>query len=312
MAAITVACIITAYNGRDELRRLLDSLALQTVQLDVYIVDSGSTDGTAELAEFRCTNVLRVLHGDFKAGETRQVMVERSGEYDIYVFMDHTACLPDPEDLERLLAPFLDERVGASCGRQIPYARAGARAEFALAQAYPATSRTMTQADFSQSLPPGSGEKLLMSLAFCAFRGKALAQVGGFPRHLVTGEGLFVAAKMLLKNWHIAYVGETHCRNKIGLSGILRMRQVFERILLLRQEPLLKTVFGCRDDVPFAGLQEELRFLSARRFWLWPAAVVAYGLARCGYWLSRRKKLPVRLRRWLSPHVDPAMSGSKS
>ena len=48
-AAIDV--VIPTWNGRDLLERCLESLAAQTVEHGVIVVDNGSTDGTASWSE---------------------------------------------------------------------------------------------------------------------------------------------------------------------------------------------------------------------------------------------------------------------
>lgn len=298
MAYLNVACVITAYNGRDNLTRLLDSLALQTTQVDVYIVDSGSTDGTAELAEFRCTNVLRLRREDFNAGGTRQLMVERASDYDIYVFMDQDAYLESPQDMGILLAPLLDPQVGAVCGRQLPYRKAGRRAQFALERQYPAASHVYSLAEANVQGP----RALSMSLAFCAFRHTALQHIGGFPTHLIGGEGPFLAAKLLLNDWKVAYQGATQCRNRHDRSPLASLRRGYQRAVLLDQEPLLRKRFGFSAGAEPGALADQITWLGWRRVFLWPAAAIHHRLDGLGAALYRRKRLPTWLRGLLDQH----------
>ena len=115
---LTIACIIPTYNGRQELERLLDSLARQRIEFDTFIVDSSSRDGTFERAQARCPNVLRIDSKDFNHGGTRQMMVERHPDYAVCVFLTQDAYLEDPDALAAIVRPFSDPTVGAVCGRQ--------------------------------------------------------------------------------------------------------------------------------------------------------------------------------------------------
>jgi GT2 family glycosyltransferase len=55
MDAIKIAVLMTCYNRRDTtlacLRALMNQVEIQEVKLQVYLVDAGSNDGTAEAIE---------------------------------------------------------------------------------------------------------------------------------------------------------------------------------------------------------------------------------------------------------------------
>ena len=46
------------------------------------------------------------------------------------------------------------------------------------------------------------------SNSFAAYRRKALKDVGGFPINTILSEDMYVTAKMLLKNWSVAYCAD--------------------------------------------------------------------------------------------------------
>ncbi|ERO64809.1 glycosyltransferase family 2 protein [Pseudomonas piscis] len=191
MSALRVACVIPTYNGCRDLARLLDSLAIQSAVFDTLIVDSSSSDGTYELAVSRCPNVLRIDSRDFNHGGTRQLMVERSADYDVYVFMTQDAYLADAEGIARIVAPFADGQVGAVCGRQLPHLDASPLATHARLFNYPPTSQVKSLADV-----PALGIKTaFMSNSFSAYRREALMQVGGFPNHVILSEDMYVGAR---------------------------------------------------------------------------------------------------------------------
>ena len=113
-AAIDV--VIPTWNGRDLLARCLESLAAQTVEHSVIVVDNGSTDGTASLVRDRFPTVELVeldRNYGFAGGVNRGV--ERGTAPIIVLVNNDVEC--DPTFLERVVEPILaDERVGMVTG----------------------------------------------------------------------------------------------------------------------------------------------------------------------------------------------------
>ena len=113
-AAIDV--VIPTWNGRDLLERCLESLAGQTVEHSVIVVDNGSTDGTASLVRDRFPTVELIeldRNYGFAGGVNRGV--ERGTAPVVVLVNNDVEC--DPPFLERLAEPVLaDERVGMVTG----------------------------------------------------------------------------------------------------------------------------------------------------------------------------------------------------
>lgn len=104
----TVSVVIPTYNGAHELPGLLDALkgqkGLGGIQL--IVVDSGSTDGTAALAEQAGAEVIQITQAEFSHSYARRLGAENaSGEYLLFMTQD---ALPDGGDwLLRLMQPAL-------------------------------------------------------------------------------------------------------------------------------------------------------------------------------------------------------------
>ena len=233
---LTIACIIPTYNGRQELERLLDSLARQRIEFDTFIVDSSSRDGTFERAQARCPNVLRIDSKDFNHGGTRQMMVERHPDYAVCVFLTQDAYLEDPDALAAIVRPFSDPTVGAVCGRQLPHLDAVPLAQHARQFNYPPHSQLKSLAD-----APQLGIKTaFMSNSFSAYRREALLAVGGFPNHVILSEDMYVAAKMLLAGWKVAYEGQACCRHSHNYSLKEEFRRYFDIGVFQAREPWIR------------------------------------------------------------------------
>lgn len=294
-----VACIVPTYNGRDELARLLDSLKEQTAKFDLFIVDSSSGDGTQELAKARVDNVLVIPGSQFNHGGTRQMMVTRNPDYDVYIFLTQDVYLEDVKAIEQIVAPFDDEHVGAVCGRQLPHLDASALAQHARLFNYPAESRLKSLAD-----APVLGIKTpFMSNSFSAYRGNALLGVGGFPEHVILSEDMYVSAKMLLAGWKVAYASDAICRHSHNYSLKEEFCRYFDQGVFHAREAWIRQSFGGAGGEGLRYVKSELRFLGVARIHSWPAAILRNALKLIAYKLGQKEKtIPFKLKKKLSMH----------
>ncbi|ROL66979.1 rhamnosyltransferase [Pseudomonas protegens] len=308
MSTLRVACVIPTYNGRQDLARLLDSLDIQSAAFDTLIVDSSSSDGSYELALSRCPSVLRIDSRDFNHGGTRQLMVERNPDYDVYVFMTQDAYLEDTEGIARIVAPFTDPQVGAVCGRQLPHLNASPLATHARLFNYPSTSQVKSLAD----VPTLGIKTAFMSNSFSAYRREALMQVGGFPKHVILSEDMYVGARMLLAGWKVAYEGRACCRHSHNYSLKEEFRRYFDIGVFHAREPWIRQAFGGAGGEGLRYVKSELQFLGPRRLRQWPGSLLRNGVKLVAYKLSQQERyLPLGLKKnlgmykryWDSPYA---------
>ena len=102
---LRASVIIPAYNAESVLPRCLKALESQTIpsdQYEVIVVDDGSTDKTAELAQKGGARILRLEHEGPAAARNAGAQIARA---DILVFTD-ADCEPAPDFLEHILEPF--------------------------------------------------------------------------------------------------------------------------------------------------------------------------------------------------------------
>ncbi|MNF79611.1 hypothetical protein D3C84_618250 [compost metagenome] len=273
------------------------------------MVDSNSSDGTSELARSRVENFVSIPSKDFNHGGTRQMMVNRTPNYDIYIFLTQDAHLEDANAIQRLLAPFIDERVGAVCGRQLPHADASPLAEHARLFNYPNESTIKTLND-----APTLGLKTpFVSNSFTAYRGLALKEAGGFPEHVILSEDMFVAAKMLLGGWKIAYSGDAQCRHSHNYTIKEEFRRYFDQGVFHGRESWIREHFGGAGGEGMRYVKSELKFLGLTRLHLWPAALLRNACKLLAYKLGQKekcmsiwlkKKLGMYKGYWNSPYAE--------
>ena len=136
MAAPPLSVVIPTKNGALTLGPLLESVRRQRTDrpAEIIVVDSGSTDGTRDLAQAWADQVLDVSADQFNHGITRNVGIGASqGELVVLLVQD---ALPASDDLFReLTRPMLDdETVAGAFARQVARPDASAIARYYLNQ----------------------------------------------------------------------------------------------------------------------------------------------------------------------------------
>lgn len=309
MTDTSIAYVIPTYNGGQELLRLLSSLTEQPKKIDLIIIDSSSSDGTIDIVR-SFTEKLEIIPSiEFNHGGTRQLMVENNPEYDIYVFMTQDAYLEDPHALEKIVAPFADQEIGAVCGRQLPHLDANPLASHARIFNYPSTSQVKTMADAAEL----GIKAAFMSNSFAAYRREALVEVGGFPKHVIFAEDMYVAAKMLLAGWKVAYEGSAECRHSHNYTIAEEFRRYFDMGVFHAREPWIRQSFGGAGGEGMRYVISELKYLGFKRLHLWPGALVRNAAKLLGYKLGQNeRRLPKGLKQkigmykhyWTGPYAE--------
>jgi rhamnosyltransferase len=116
--SVRASIIIRCYNEEQHIGRLLSGLLQQTVRdVEIIVVDSGSTDATLSIAARYPVKVLFIRPEEFSFGRSLNLGCQAAkGEF-IVIASAHI--YPVYEDwLERLLAPFADPQVALVYGKQ--------------------------------------------------------------------------------------------------------------------------------------------------------------------------------------------------
>jgi rhamnosyltransferase len=115
----SVSVVIPTKNAGVVFGETLAALRRQEPSLEIVVVDSGSSDGTPDLASKHGARVFSIAPKSFNHGETRNLGIRLAkGQFCIMLVQD---AVPLGEAwLEELLAPFSDERVVGVTARQVP------------------------------------------------------------------------------------------------------------------------------------------------------------------------------------------------
>ncbi|MGW6060393.1 bifunctional polysaccharide deacetylase/glycosyltransferase family 2 protein [Streptomyces sp. NPDC055189] len=110
-----VSVIVPAYNEKECIAGTLNSLAASTHPIEIIVVDDGSTDGTAEIAESLGLPNVRVVRQENAGKPAALNNGVRHARYDIVVMMDGDTVF-EPDAVRQLVQPFADPEVGAVAG----------------------------------------------------------------------------------------------------------------------------------------------------------------------------------------------------
>lgn len=217
-----VSMVIPTLNAATEIGDLLESLSSQTLGLDeILVVDSSSSDGTAEIARAHdSVEVLVIDRVDFNHGLTRDMALRRvSG--DVVCFMTQDAVPASELFIENLVRPILeDPQVAISSGRQLPKPDARRFEQLVRAFNYTPESNVRCRDDV-----PRLGIKAFFATDVCAaYRRSAYLELGGFGK-TDTNEDMLMAAKAIHAGYKVAYAADAEVQHSHNLTA----RQQYER-----------------------------------------------------------------------------------
>jgi glycosyltransferase involved in cell wall biosynthesis len=113
--------IIRAYNEEKHIRRLLEGIRQQTIKdVEIILVDSGSTDRTVSVAESLGAHLVRIPSAEFTFGRSLNFGVREATREFVVIASAHVYPVY-PDWIENLLCPFEDERVALTYGKQRGY-----------------------------------------------------------------------------------------------------------------------------------------------------------------------------------------------
>lgn len=182
---MSVSVILPTLDAAGGIVALLAALKGQTRPPDeILVVDSGSTDGTAELASEHGARVISIPRKQFDHGGTRDAALRQTaGEFVLFLTQD--AMPANERYIECLLKAFADERMAAVSGRQLSRQDARPYVQAVQQYRYPAQSRVWG---------PEEREALgirayHLSDVCSAYRRSAYEAVGGFAHPLPDQRG---------------------------------------------------------------------------------------------------------------------------
>lgn len=192
-----IGVVIRTLNESDLIGRCLETLGRQRggFELDVVVVDSGSTDATLEIARAQETRIIELPPGAFDYSKALNLGIDEvAGE--LVVSLSAHAIPVDDEWLERMTLPFADERVAGAASRQVPWPDAPWQEVHRLKHQFGNTGAVYSQ---------GTEDGIVFSNAASLIRRRAWHE---HPFTLPAAEDLDWAQRVLAAGWKVVYEPE--------------------------------------------------------------------------------------------------------
>lgn len=298
---MATSIIIPTLNGGPTLAALLTSLPRQTHRAcETLVIDSGSTDDTADLARRFGCRLITIEPGTFDHGGTRNRAAAEAGG-DILVFLTQDVQLITPDFLARLIAPLEHGRAAAAYARQVGRDTGPATDTYLRLHNYPPGDAEVlrTAADIATL----GVRAFMLSNAASAVRRDAFEAVGRFPDHVIMNEDMLLCARLLRAGHTVAYVPQAQVWHSHRYTLRQHMARYFDiGVFMARHGDELGAVATTGGGVRF--LAGQLAWLARTRRWLALIPAVMQAAAKwLGYQLGRRYAvLPASLCRFLSLH----------
>jgi cellulose synthase/poly-beta-1,6-N-acetylglucosamine synthase-like glycosyltransferase/peptidoglycan/xylan/chitin deacetylase (PgdA/CDA1 family) len=167
-----VVVVVPAYNESVGIERAVRSLAAsEYAELEVVVVDDGSTDGTAEIVESLGLERVRLVRQENRGKAAALNTGVALSSQDVVVMVDGDTIF-EPDTVRRLVRPLADERVGAVSGNTKVGNRRGLLGRWQHIEYVTGFNLDRRMYEVLQCTPTVPG-------AIGAFRREALDQVGG-------------------------------------------------------------------------------------------------------------------------------------
>jgi rhamnosyltransferase len=289
-----VSVIIPTKNGGKYLGRLFKTLEEQTFKpTQILVVDSSSDDDTLEICKASGADILQIGAETFDHGGTRNLAASMTrGE--VLVFTTQDSLFKGNECLKNLVMPLESPTVAASYGRQVPREDANPVEKFVRFFNYP----PMELIKGLDDLPNLGVKTFFFSNACSAIKRNAFEEVGGFPQKAIMNEDMFLAAKLLMKGYRIAYQPNAVVYHSHNYSLTTQFKRYFDIGTFFNENRWIRDLTRPEGE-GMRYLKEELIFLSAngQKSWI-PYALADTAVRFLGYRVGLlEEKLPSYLKK---------------
>ena len=294
-----VSVIIPTRNAGKYLGRFFKTIREQSLRpVQILVVDSSSDDETSEICKASGADLIQIDAKTFDHGGTRHLAASEA-RGDILVFMTQDASFKDEDCLKNLISPLKDSTIAASYGRQIPREEANPVEVFAKSFNYP-TTETVKGLD---DLPKLGVKTFFFSNVCSAIKKGPYEEVGGFLEKTIMNEDMFLAARLVMKGYKIAYQPNAIVYHSHNYTLTTQFKRYFDIGVFFNRNQWIKHV-AILEMEGVRYLKEEIGFLFSKGQIDWiPYALVDTTIRFLGYRVGLlEKKLPLSVKRKVSYH----------
>lgn len=310
MDKMKVDIIIPVYRPTEQLFLLLEKLGQQTLPVNRIILvntereffEKLMTDVDSQekrmhrvyLQTLQEQGVLVLKHitkEQFDHGKTRKEAVALS-DTPFFVLMTDDAIPKDNTLLENLLAPFTDERVAMTYGRQLPSKDCGIIERFTREFNYPKQSITKSVEDI-----PTLGIKAFFASNVCAaYRRDVFDLQGGFITHTIFNEDMIYARGILDAGYQITYAADACVLHSHNYSGVEQFKRNFDLGVSHAENPAIFSGLATESEGIKLVKKTCGHLLRLHKPWLIIKVFWQSGCKYLGFFMGKRyQKLPFSL-----------------
>jgi rhamnosyltransferase len=287
---------IPVRNGAEHLPAVLDAIRSQRVdsEVEIVVVDSGSTDGSVALCEEAGAQVERIPPHAFSHGGTRNRLMELA-RGDRVAFLTQDAVPAHDRWLAALMSGFAEDEVGLVCGPYLPRADASPMVRRELEDWF-ATIPALVRGPLGEDARPGP--RTFFSSANGAVSRAAWQRVPF--RDVPYAEDQRLAVDMLNAGFAKAYVPQAGVIHSHDYPPLERFRRWFDEFRALREVYDFRAPMAPR---PVLGRirREVARDRAASGDGIVWQSLCYHTLRALGAGLgTRADRLPAGVRRWCS------------
>lgn len=287
-----VTLLIPTWNAGREFAEILERMRGQRLDrgFEILVIDSGSTDGTAEFLRRQPVRLMEIPNAEYNHGLTRNLGI-RQARGEIVVLATQDASPADEHWMQRLVDCFVDPRVAGAYSRQIPRADANPfsrdRLKDWVATAHTPRIQSLASRAELDALPP---LERLARVAFDNVSASVRRQVAlDIPfRDCRFGEDLDWAHRVLLAGYRIVYEPNSRVIHSHNHSMWYEFKRVYldhqnlHRMFGVHTIPRWSDVLWCTGGAGrrlFRAVAEDPALGPASRFRWWLRAL-PYGFAQ--------------------------------
>lgn len=297
-----IQVIIPIYKPDHKLIELLKKIKEQSIEdIPLLIIDSGSNDEyKSEIKNMNCL-VKKIDVKTFNHGGTRQMGADMFPDKDIYIFLTQDAILANEKSIENIVKVFDNFNIGCAYGRQLPHKDANLFSSYA---------RLFNYKDKSYIYSINDKEKYGIKTAFnsnsfAAYRRKALNEIGGFPINTILSEDMYVAAKMLLNKWSVAYCSDAMVYHSHNYTIWQEFKRYFDIGVFHSRESWIKDTFGRAEGEGKKYIISEFKYLIKRNIVLIFPMIIRDIMKILGFRLGMKE-------RFINKHIKRKISMTKN
>jgi len=265
-----ISVVIPTYNAQEYLPTLLDSLEQQTVEFELVIIDSTSSDDSVKIARMYTDMVIVIPKESFDHGGTRS-RAAKMAVGDIIVFLTQDALPYNQYSIQNLINTFTNSDISAAYGRQLSYDKTNLFGKHLRKFNYTDSSYVRNIKDKNKF----GIKTAFLSDSFSAYRRSALEEIGWFKNGLILGEDTYAGAKLLMAGYNLAYCSEAKVYHSHSYSIAEEFKRYFDVGVFHASEAWILDEFGKAEGEGFRYIKSEWRYLIKHKvFYLIPQFLI--------------------------------------